>query len=51
LDEDFRRADPTLQGRLNVPEESRFFWEFSQRISGIKPDVISHNIEPFSSWS
>jgi hypothetical protein len=44
LDEDFRRADPDLQRRLNVPEESRFFWEFNQRINGIKPDLISHNI-------
>jgi hypothetical protein len=44
LDEDFRRADPDLQRRLNVPEESRFFWEFCQRISGIKPDLISRNI-------
>ena len=44
LDEDFRRADPDLQRRLNVPEESRFFWEFCQRINGIKPDLISHNI-------
>lgn len=44
LDEDFRRADPDLQRRLNIPEESRFFWEFCQRINGIKPDLISHNI-------
>jgi len=44
LDEDYRRADPTLQSRLDVPEESRFFWEFCQRISGIKPDLASHTI-------
>ena len=44
LDEDYRRADPDLQRRLNVPEESRFFWEFCQRINGIKPDLGSHDI-------
>jgi hypothetical protein len=44
LDEDYRRADPDLQRRLNVPKESRFFWEFCQRINGIKPDLASHNI-------
>jgi hypothetical protein len=44
LDEDFRRADPDLQSRLNVPEESRFFWEFCQHISGIKPDLAAHVI-------
>jgi hypothetical protein len=44
LDEDFRRADPDLQSRLDVPQESRFFWEFSQRISGIKPDLGTHTI-------
>jgi hypothetical protein len=44
LDEDFRRADPELQRRLNVPEESRFFWEFCQHINGIKPDLVTHII-------
>jgi hypothetical protein len=36
LDEDSRRADPILQARLGVPEESRFFWEFCRRIGGIQ---------------
>jgi hypothetical protein len=44
LDEDYRRADPTLQSRLDLPEESRFFWEFCQRIGGIKPDLASYTI-------
>jgi hypothetical protein len=38
LDEDFRRADPTLEGRLNLPDSSRFFWDFSRRIHGIEAD-------------
>jgi hypothetical protein len=32
LDEDFRRADPVVYRRLAIEEESRFFWEFCQRI-------------------
>src|SRR5262245_4211387 len=38
LDEDFRRADPKLQERLGIPDTSQFFWEFCQRITGIRPD-------------
>lgn len=44
LDEDFRRADPILQGRLQLPEDSNFFWEFCQRVKGIRPDLNSHII-------
>ena len=39
LDEDYRRADPILQSRLNLPPESEFFWRFCQRVRGIRPDV------------
>jgi hypothetical protein len=44
LDEDFRRADPILEQRLEVPEGSRFFWRFCQRVQGIRPDVTSRLI-------
>jgi hypothetical protein len=44
LDEDFRRADPLLQSRLDLPAESRFYWEFCQRIRGIQPVKAAHRI-------
>ena len=44
LDEDFRRADPLLEKRLNLPDESHFYWLFCQRISGINPVQASHEI-------
>jgi hypothetical protein len=44
LDEDFRRADSTVQSKLDVPEASDFYWEFCQRIRGIRPDVKSRSI-------
>lgn len=37
LDEDYRRADPLVEERLEIPEASKFFWQFSQRIEGIRP--------------
>lgn len=49
LDEDYRRADPVLQSRLNLPVESEFFWRFCQRVRGIRPDLktkwIDFNVE------
>src|ERR1700761_4105501 len=39
LDEDSRRADPHVMKKLNLPATSEFFWEFSQRISGITADI------------
>lgn len=36
LDEDYRRADPDVARQLNIPESSKFYWEFCQRISGIE---------------
>ena len=45
LDEDYRRADPILQSRLNPPEESRFFWLFCQRVRGIRPNLVSKRID------
>jgi hypothetical protein len=45
LDEDHLRADPILQNRLNLPEESRFFWLFCQRVRGIRPDLVSKRID------
>lgn len=45
LDEDHRRADPLLQARVGLPEESKFFWEFSQRIIGIRPKPDSQEIQ------
>jgi hypothetical protein len=44
LDEDFRRADPIVQRRLTLPADSKFFWEFCQRVRGIRPDRNSHII-------
>jgi hypothetical protein len=37
LDEDYRRADPTLEQRLNMADDSRFFWRAAQCIRGILP--------------
>lgn len=49
LDEDYRRADPLLQTRLNLPIESEFFWRFCQRVRGVRPDLntkwIDFNLE------
>jgi hypothetical protein len=45
LDEDHRRADPILQDRLKLPEESQFFWLFCRRIRGIRPDLSTKRID------
>jgi hypothetical protein len=49
LDEDHRRADPLIEKRIGVGEESRFYWRFCQRILGIKADrdrlIININIK------
>jgi hypothetical protein len=45
LDEDYRRADPILQGRLKLPAESRFFWLFNQRVRGVRPDLATKRID------
>jgi hypothetical protein len=45
LDEDYRRADPVLQKRADIPESSHFYWEFCRRISGIRPDRPKHEIQ------
>ena len=45
LDEDHRRADPILQTRLELPEESQFFWLFCRRIRGIRPDLKTKRID------
>lgn len=39
LDEDYRRADPILQAKLNPPASSDFFWRFCQRVRGVRPDL------------
>lgn len=44
LDEDFRRADPAVQEKLDLPETSVFFWQFCQRVRGIRPDLESRSI-------
>lgn len=36
LDEDYRRADPDVARQLDIPESSKFYWEFCQRISGVE---------------
>ena len=45
LDEDYRRADPVLQERLEIPETSKFFWRFCQRIRSVKPDLNFKRID------
>ena len=45
LDEDFRRADPILQQRLNIPPSSDFYWRFCQRIRGIRPSLETKQID------
>lgn len=49
LDEDFRRADTSLQQKLQISGESLFYWQASQRILGIAPDrnalTININVE------
>lgn len=44
LDEDYRRADQELEKRLDIPEESIFYWRFCQRITGISPDFATKTI-------
>lgn len=44
LDEDHRRADPVLQGRLHLPQESNFFWLFCQRVRGVRPILVTKQI-------
>ena len=45
LDEDFRRANPAAQDKLDLPEASVFFWQFCQRVRGIRPDLRSRSID------
>jgi hypothetical protein len=45
LDEDYRRADPVLQDRADIPESSHFYWEFCRRIWGIRPYRPKHEIK------
>ncbi|MBI1945391.1 MAG: NACHT domain-containing protein [Deltaproteobacteria bacterium] len=35
LDEDFRRSPPSLQEKLDLPDESRVYWAFNQRVFGV----------------
>jgi hypothetical protein len=44
LDDDYRRADATLEERLNPTDESRFFWRAAQCIRGILPVRRSRQI-------
>ena len=44
LDEDHRRADPHVAEKLDLPPESVFFWEFCQRIEGIRVDSETKEI-------
>lgn len=45
LDEDHRRADPILQGKLEPPATSEFFWRFCQRVRGVRPDLVAKRID------
>jgi len=44
LDEDFRRAEPAVQEKLDLPEASVCYWQFCQRVRGIRPDLGSRSI-------
>jgi hypothetical protein len=44
LDEDYRRANSTVMELLELPEESKFYWQFCQRIQGIEPCPSKHEI-------
>lgn len=50
LDEDHRRADPEVQRKKKLPEESEFFWRFCQRIQGIRPEQSQRSIMVFVSF-
>ena len=45
LDEDFRRADTKVAEHIGIPESSRFYWAFSQRIQGIRPNPKTLDID------
>jgi len=45
LDEDYRRADPILQSKLNLPADSAFFWLFCQRVEGVRPKLVAKRID------
>jgi HAD superfamily phosphoserine phosphatase-like hydrolase len=45
LDEDVRRADPTLRAKLELPKESQFYWRFNEVIRGIRIDRQRSDIE------
>jgi hypothetical protein len=45
LDEDYRRADPILMQRVNPPLDSRFFWQFCQRVRGVRPKFLAKQID------
>jgi hypothetical protein len=45
LDEDHRRADAILQRRLDLPEESAFFWLFCQRVRAVRPNLVAKRID------
>jgi hypothetical protein len=38
LDEDYRRASLAVMDKMGVEKDSRFFWEFCQRIPAVRPD-------------
>lgn len=38
LDEDYRRAPSRVKGKIEIGTGSLFFWEFCERIQGIRPD-------------
>jgi len=44
LDEDFRRGDPKVAKKLKIREDSKFFWQFNQRIQAVPPIPASREI-------
>ncbi|MDC0715686.1 HD domain-containing protein [Nannocystis bainbridge] len=38
IDEDAQRAPADLEAKMQLPEASRFFWAFNQRVLGVAPD-------------
>jgi hypothetical protein len=44
LDEDFRRGDPKVAKKLGISEDSKFYWQFNQRIQAVRPDRATREI-------
>lgn len=44
IDEDARRAEKTLARMADLPDDSKFYWRFNQRIPGVLPEPQKRQI-------